>query len=760
MKEQVNRIYEFEKFRADVFEGRLFCGGEIISLTPKAFDMLIVLIRNKGKVVSKDALLDEVWINTFVEEGILAQNILTLRKALGTMKDGKSFIETVPRRGYKFVPDVREITGEEIAAATAAAADGGCFENPLYADIACEQKEDENIKTQIIEKPPDKLDLKPAAGNLRRRRFLIGASALVAGFLLIGGWTGWSYLRPVARFAAESENTQIIKLTTKGNIHRFAVSPDGKYLAFVEKRGEKQALLLRQFANENAVEIVPPQDHWFLGLTFSPDSDYIYYVTYDRASPAEALAKGILYRVPILGGMIERISEDLDSSIAISPDKRQIAFIRNYPKERASALIVAGIDGKDERRLSVRPFDEGFSSSGLTWSPDSKIIISPVHYQTPTELLTKAVAVDTGSGEQTSLTQEKYKWVGQSAWLKDGSGILFPALENQLQSLWLLSYPDGNLRPVRKGISLYGVTVIPDSKSIIAVNANLMASFWVGSIENPEKMSKITEWFSERNQFERGVDWTPDGKVVFSSAKNGNVDISIMDADGSNLKPLTSDNYEDFAPVVSPDGRFIVFISNRSGRPNIWRISIDGSNPQQLTDVFNASSPSLSPNSKWLYYSAATGDDRLPVTWKIPVDGGTAVKVSSVKTLKPKISPNGKFIACYTPGLPAEQAADEELALTILSAEDGKIVRQFAERNTTESLVPVFWTSDSQTLLFVKATEGYSNLWRQSIGEKAAHPVTNSNDRIFRFAVSRNGSKLILEKTTSINDIVLLQGFL
>jgi len=114
MKEKTNCIYQFNGFQLEVDEGVLKKGQEIIHLTPKAFDTLIVLLENTGKMVEKEYLLNEVWANTFVGEETLAQNISTLRKTLGTLANGKPMIETVYRRGYKFVAEVSKTVEGEI----------------------------------------------------------------------------------------------------------------------------------------------------------------------------------------------------------------------------------------------------------------------------------------------------------------------------------------------------------------------------------------------------------------------------------------------------------------------------------------------------------------------------------------------------------------------------------------------------------------------------------------------------------------------
>ncbi len=105
MGQQDNHSYEFGRFRLKVAERVLLREGEPVPLTPKVFDILVTLVEHGGQVMAKDELMKRVWPNTFVEEGNLTQNISLLRKALGETPGGVQFIETVPRRGYRFVAE-------------------------------------------------------------------------------------------------------------------------------------------------------------------------------------------------------------------------------------------------------------------------------------------------------------------------------------------------------------------------------------------------------------------------------------------------------------------------------------------------------------------------------------------------------------------------------------------------------------------------------------------------------------------------------
>lgn len=113
MPQEINHLYEFGAFRLDPRKRLLHRSGEPVSLTPKAIETLVVLVENRGRVVSKDELMNRLWPDSFVEEANLSQNIFLLRKALGTSTQERRYILTVPGRGYQFTESVREVEERE-----------------------------------------------------------------------------------------------------------------------------------------------------------------------------------------------------------------------------------------------------------------------------------------------------------------------------------------------------------------------------------------------------------------------------------------------------------------------------------------------------------------------------------------------------------------------------------------------------------------------------------------------------------------------
>src|SRR5262245_44516517 len=140
MATQAKQLFEFDRFRLDHHERLLLRDGEPVPLTPKAFDMLLALVENSGRLVGKEELMRSLWPDSFVEEGSLAQNVSLLRKALGE-REGQKYIQTVPRRGYRFIADVRGVVDDaEISSRVQSS-----------SEITCESERKPDVSEDYVE---------------------------------------------------------------------------------------------------------------------------------------------------------------------------------------------------------------------------------------------------------------------------------------------------------------------------------------------------------------------------------------------------------------------------------------------------------------------------------------------------------------------------------------------------------------------------------------------------------------------------------
>src|SRR5690349_25149726 len=127
--------YAFGPFELDADDRLLMHAGEIVPLTPKALDTLLILVERNGHVVSKDELLERVWPDSFVEQNNLAQNISALRKALGEKEGGPRYIDTVPKRGYRFIVPVISAERTADSPSTARIPDAAAVAQPAAANV-------------------------------------------------------------------------------------------------------------------------------------------------------------------------------------------------------------------------------------------------------------------------------------------------------------------------------------------------------------------------------------------------------------------------------------------------------------------------------------------------------------------------------------------------------------------------------------------------------------------------------------------------
>jgi serine/threonine protein kinase len=538
---------------------------------------------------------------------------------------------------------------------------------------------------------------------------------------------------------------KITRLTSNGKVGNASISPDGKYVAYsaLDDLGQS-SLWVKYVATSSNVQIVPPAgpDVIFGQSTFSPDGNYIYYLSAERGRVP------VLYQVPVLGGTSKKLLENV-SRISFSPDGKRFAFERRYASEGEDAVIVVNADGTGEQKLAVRK-NPDFFLAGTAWSPDGQIIACVVGGFTGGYYRSIAV-IKVSDGSQKILTSHKWNDVERPAWLPDGSGVVATAQErlgDQYQ-LWQISYPEGEARTLTNDLSDYHlVSLSADASALVTVVSDTTSNIWL--VPNGE-WSNGRQLTSSKTNGISSIALLGSGRIIYQSRTGGNPDLWIMDADGRNQKQLTDDAYSERSASGTPDGRYIVFDSARSGTLQIWRMDIDGSNAKLLTTSpgFN---PTISPDGKWVVYTTF-GPGGFSIC-KVSIDGGEPVQITHKNSLVPAISPDGKLIACYY--------LDERTTKIVLIPFEGGEPSKTFDVSLPPGSFPngVRWTHDGRALTYVVNRGGVSNIWIQLLDGGPPRQLTDFKaDRIFSFDWSPDGKWLALSRGPEQRDVVLMSDF-
>ena len=266
--------------------------------------------------------------------------------------------------------------------------------------------------------------------------------------------------------------------------------------------------------------------------------------------------------------------------MTLSPDGKRVAFLRDSKAMNQTALMVANEDGSGEKQLAVRKSPNGFFGV-VAWSPNGKTIAVAVDNTEAGVKYRSLVEVPVQGGAERPLTQKRWRWVADLAWVPDGRGLVVNTQERfggPLQIVYV-SYANGEVRRITNDLNYYyNVSVTADSRVLATVQFEYSLDIWVAPMAALDTAKPITTDGQEDEPT-----WSPDGRIVDSKLADGN--IWLIESDGSNRKQLTSNTGgSNFLPRVSPDGHYIVFDSDRSGSEQIWRMDSDGNNPKQLTN--------------------------------------------------------------------------------------------------------------------------------------------------------------------------------
>ncbi len=582
-----------------------------------------------------------------------------------------------------------------------------------------------------------------SAVEIRRRRR--GAAIIAAITIIVLAVIGFALYKLLGRDKAPApfQTTKITKITTNGNADGAAISPDGKYVAYVMNEGGKQSLWISQVAIASNIRIIAPAEAHYWDLTFSPDGNYIYYGMAGKDTPPA------IYQVPVLGGSPKKALGDLSNPVRFSSDGKRIAFVRNDINKKESFLFIANADGSDEQLLGTRSYP---SSYGLpAWSPDAKSIVCSTGGNDSNGL--SVIEINLADRTERTIPTRKWQEAYHLGWLSDGSGLIMAAKDynSSYAQIWFISYPDGQTRKITNELSDYGlVSLTADSRTLVTMQMQRLSNVWVTPGRDARKAMPITS--GAGRYFDMA--WTPDGHLLYASDASGNADIWEMNADGTGQKQLTSGAGRNYGPTASPDGRYIVFHSNRNGTWNIWRMDRDGSNAKQLTnDSEDSNWPQVSPDGQWVVYQRA-GNGALETLWKVSIGGGAAMALTDKVSVRPSISPDGKMIACWY----WNEESDSSVGIALIPIDGGPPIKFLAISPTTVAgwFAPLRWTADGRALTYVESRAGADNIWQISLdGKKPVELTDFKSDRIETFNWSRDG-KLVCSRGVITRDILMI----
>lgn len=697
--------FEFGEFILNGKEKVLLRDGKPISITPKAFQLLQILVENHGHLVEKSELLRKVWADSFVEEGNLTFTIRLLRKTLGDNKQNPRFIETVPTRGYRFTAEVKSILTEP--------------QNKIEPTV---QKHNSGQNSWSF-----------------RQKVLVVLITLFTATIGIGWW----YLRsnsviPNAPILSVPFNLEAI--STNGRVFSAAISPDGKWVVYSIKNKDKQSVWLRQLETSENVEIIPPEDVNYRQFEFSPDGNYLYFSRQMNFADEPTA----VYRVPVSGGIPTKIIGNVWHHFSLSADGEKISFHRCcLNKVESYAIWIAdSADGKNERKVVSTQFPFRIGDNRI--SPNGKKIAFAVGQSENEANDFGLKVVDIESGAESEITKEKFFNIRYLQWLPDQSGLLFTAskIPNKQYRIWQVSTVTGEVLQLTKDSENYAVLSLDKSGNRL-ISSQTKEDFHLSlrSLENPIDNKFLIN--ATRATF------APDGKILFYSLMTGNDEIWSINPDGSGQRQLTNNTADDRYPIASPTDSTIVFTSNRTGEAHIWRMNADGSNQTQLTQNSGGSPLLVSPDGNWIFYHRNI-DKNL---WRISMSGGKEELILNKRKDFLAVSPDGKKVAFA-------ENRNREKFLQIISLVDGQIIKNLSIAAPKLNLLQIEWLPDGKSLAYIQTDEKSksSTLWLHPLDGNAQQVADLGTEEILSLKFAPDGKNFIITQGSWRHDAVLVKG--
>jgi eukaryotic-like serine/threonine-protein kinase len=571
----------------------------------------------------------------------------------------------------------------------------------------------------------------------------IALGAIAALILALFAWRHFSVRNDLERLPLVT-NARMSRLTSNGGVEATAVSPDGRYVAYVVREGDEQSLWIRQAATSSAQQVVAPATRINLASpVFTPDGNFIYFTK----ELAERTGGMQLMAVPALGGIPRKVTEGLSSSITFSPDGKRLAYFRINVGDTYVHLMEMNVDGSGGTEIA-KWSGPHYSPA---WSPDGQRIAYNTLVEEDPQGLRAHLETYELSNQKATPIPSRWRRVRNLIWTPDGKGLLVTGQEKAADptQIWYVGYPDGATQRVTNDLEDYdGVGLSADASTIVARQTDINASVWIAPTDHPDEIKQITQG---RNDGLHGMDFASPEKLIFSSNDSGNWDLSAVDSRGGAAQVISGASQYHSTPIVCDSGRTVVFLSTVDGMNHLWKSDIEGGSAVQLTHGVGEVFAQCPREGRWVAY-VSEDDTTKSNLRRVSLDGGadTAIIPDSVRAIN--LAPDGKIIL-FEP----------------LGPHVGNIVR--IGKAMVEGTAPITyldpapksavlrggrWIDGQRALAFVDARSGVPNLWTFPLDGKPAQQFTHFvSGRIFSFAVSPDGSKIALSRGAITSDVVL-----
>ncbi len=764
MSNKHNNLYEFGNYLLDSQKRVLWRGKELITLPPKVFDTLCILVERQGDVVTKDEIFELVWEDTFVEENNLSQNIFTLRRTLDTDENDQSIIETIPRKGFRITEKIRVVENTE---------KGSNLEKISAKEIETNGNQDVVIATEtetriveeiILDEDDQTSDVLALEGKQpsflsNNKKWLLPVLGLVLFSTL--GFASYSIYKKYQSNIAKSafENLTIQSLTNTGDVDLPALSPDGKFAVYLKGFGEDETLQLRDMELGTVTDLKIEGDIKPGFSRFSNDGKWIYF---REGKGGDSSSK--IHKVSYLGGMPELVAEDVWGYFSFSNDGEQISFFRRTPGENRYDVIVKNLKTDKEQIVLTRFVPQLlFVWSYPSFSPDGKKIA--VIERDQNKVVSKLIITDIENKKDEIFKVPKLVAFRRIEWISDDTILAIARAKKQVPQIHQISYPSGKSIPITRDLKTYrSLSISADRKTILSKTVETRSNIWVLPNAKLENAKKFKEDNFGRNGF-FGLRWMTDDKIVYVSRIDRNRDLWLLNPEDDSRQQLTKDSGNaNQLPSISKDGKFIYFNSDRSGKMKIWRIDANGKNPTQVSqnEKTQELSPNVSADGKWLYFIRR--GKKSSTIWRKSLIEEKEEQIST-KDFTPEnfisLSPNGKYLAfTFFEQKDSKESQNDETdageKVGIIALENKE---NFYTFDVNAMKRTIRWSSDGESFDYAENSQIGSKIWRQNATNEDAKPkllLELPNENIYNFDWSADEKNLAISVGTTEQDAVII----